>query len=74
MANPDSSRSGLPEWLRGDPVAEHLRTHGHAITKAAWLEAADGSSSETVRPTFPSIRVARSTTDVTSCLAPPMSR
>jgi hypothetical protein len=48
MANPDPCPPALPEWLRGDPVAEHLRAQGHAVTKAAWLEAAYGSSSENV--------------------------
>lgn len=48
MTKPDTFPSELPEWLRGDPVAEHLRAEGRTVTKAAWLEAAYGSSSETV--------------------------
>ncbi len=46
MVNSDASPPDLPEWLRGDPVAEHLRAQGHTVTKAAWLEAAYGSSNE----------------------------
>jgi hypothetical protein len=38
----------LPTWLQGDPIAEHLRSLGRPVTKAAWLEAAYGSSSEVV--------------------------
>jgi Ca-activated chloride channel homolog len=38
----------LPEWLRGDPIAEHLRSLGRPVTKAAWLEAAYGTSNEIV--------------------------
>ena len=38
----------LPQWLRGDPIAQHLRASGQAITKAAWLEEAYGSSNEIV--------------------------
>jgi len=45
---PDAPPPDLPDWLRGDPVAEHLRAQGYAVTKAAWLAAAYGSSSETV--------------------------
>ncbi len=37
----------LPEWLRDDPIALHLRSLGRAVTKAAWLECAYGSSNET---------------------------
>lgn len=48
MTKPDAFPPELPEWLRGDPVAEHLRAEGRTVTKAAWLEAAYGSSSETV--------------------------
>jgi hypothetical protein len=48
VTSPDASRPDLPDWLRGDPVAEHLRAEGRAVTKAAWLEAAYGSSNETV--------------------------
>jgi hypothetical protein len=36
----------LPKWLQGDPIAEHLRSLGRPVTKAAWLEAAYGSSNE----------------------------
>lgn len=46
MANIDSSPPDLPDWLRGDPVAEDLRARGLIVTKAAWLEAAYGSSNE----------------------------
>lgn len=46
MTNIDSSPPDLPDWLRGDPVAEDLRTRGLIVTKAAWLEAAYGSSNE----------------------------
>ncbi len=45
MANADCSPAALPDWLLGDPVAEHLRAQGRAVTKAAWLEEAYGSSS-----------------------------
>ena len=38
----------LPQWLRGDPIAAHLLASGQPITKAAWLEAAYGSSNEIV--------------------------
>ncbi len=38
----------LPAWLRGDPIAEHLRSLGQPVTKAAWLECAYGSSNEVV--------------------------
>jgi hypothetical protein len=38
----------LPTWLQGDPIAENLRTLGRPVTKAAWLEAAYGSSNEVV--------------------------
>jgi hypothetical protein len=38
----------LPDGLRGDPVAEALHASGQPVTKAAWLEAAYGSSNETV--------------------------
>jgi hypothetical protein len=38
----------LPTWLQGDPIAEHLRSLGRPVTKAAWLEAAYGSSNEVV--------------------------
>jgi len=40
--------TALPHWLAGDPIAEHLRSIGHPVTKAAWLEAAYGSSNEIV--------------------------
>ena len=36
----------LPEWLRGDPIAENLRSLGRPATRAAWLECACGSSNE----------------------------
>ena len=38
----------LPAWLKGDPIAEHLRSLGRPVTKAAWLEFAYGSSNEIV--------------------------
>jgi hypothetical protein len=38
----------LPDWLKGDPIAEHLRNTGLPVTKAAWLEGAYGSSNEIV--------------------------
>ena len=38
----------LPPWLRGDPIAEHLRSLGRPVTRAAWLECAYGSSNEVV--------------------------
>ncbi len=38
----------LPHWLRGDPIAEHLRSLRRPVTKAAWLECAYGSSNEVV--------------------------
>lgn len=38
----------LPPWLRGDPIALHLRSLGRPVTKAAWLECAYGSSNEVV--------------------------
>jgi hypothetical protein len=40
--------SDLPPWLKGEPIAEHLRSLGQPVTKAAWLEAAYGSSNEVV--------------------------
>lgn len=43
-----SQPNDLPGWLRGDPIAEALHAHGQPITKAAWLEAAYGTSNETV--------------------------
>ena len=42
------SSDELPEWLRGDPIAEHLRSLGQPVTKAAWLESAYGFSNEIV--------------------------
>lgn len=42
------STSELPAWLKGDPIAEHLRSLGQPVTKAAWLECAYGSSNEIV--------------------------
>jgi len=38
----------LPARLRGDPIAEHLHRLGRAVTRAAWLECAYGSSNEIV--------------------------
>ena len=38
----------LPHWLRGDPIAEHLRSLSRPVTRAAWLECAYGSSNEIV--------------------------
>ena len=38
----------LPDWLRGDPIAEALHAEGHTVTKAAWLTAAYGTSNEIV--------------------------
>jgi hypothetical protein len=46
MPNPDSPAPDLPDWLRGDPIAEHLRSIGRPVTRAAWLEAAYGTSNE----------------------------
>jgi hypothetical protein len=43
-----ASGGGLPDWLRGDPIAEHLVETGRTVTKAAWLEVAYGSSNEIV--------------------------
>jgi hypothetical protein len=43
-----SSSHDLPEWLRGDPIAEALRADGQTVTKAAWLSAAYGTSNEIV--------------------------
>lgn len=50
---PDLETAGLvpaelPHWLRGDPIALHLRNLGRPVTKAAWLECAYGSSNEVV--------------------------
>ena len=45
---PAEPSASLPEWLRDDPIAEHLCETGQAITKAAWLEVAYGSSNEIV--------------------------
>ena len=47
MTQRDSSSTDLPDWLRGDPIAEHLRSIGRPVTRAAWLEAAYGTSNET---------------------------
>ena len=44
----DPAAGELPHWLRGDPIAEHLRSLGRPVTKAAWLECAYGSSNEAV--------------------------
>lgn len=41
-----SRSNDLPEWLRGDPIAEALHADGHAVTKATWLTAAYGTSNE----------------------------
>jgi hypothetical protein len=43
-----NAADNLPDWLRGDPIAEHLRSLGRPVTKAAWLECAYGSSNEIV--------------------------
>ena len=43
-----SAAEDLPHWLRGDPIAEHLRSLGRPVTRAAWLECAYGSSNEVV--------------------------
>ncbi len=50
VAGADTGRAGggLPDWLRGDPIAEHLVETGRSVTKAAWLEVAYGSSNEIV--------------------------
>jgi hypothetical protein len=45
---PPASEMSLPTWLQGDPIAEHLRSLGQPVTRAAWLEAAYGSSNEVV--------------------------
>jgi hypothetical protein len=47
-ATPPAAEKILPTWLLGDPIAEHLRSLGRPVTKAAWLEAAYGSSNEVV--------------------------
>jgi hypothetical protein len=49
--NPDAQSAApapaeLPSWLKGDPIAEHLRSLGRPVTKAAWLECAYGSRNE----------------------------
>lgn len=44
----DSHPPDLPDWLRGDPIAEDLRANGKPVTRAAWLEGAYGSSNEVV--------------------------
>jgi hypothetical protein len=41
-------RAELPPGLRGEPIAEHLRSLGQPVTKAAWLECAYGSRNEIV--------------------------
>ena len=46
MSN-DNPAPDLPAWLAGDPIAEHLRAIGRPVTRAAWLEAAYGTSNET---------------------------
>ena len=40
--------SDLPDWLRGDPIAEDLAASGRPVTKAAWLEGAYGHAGEVV--------------------------
>jgi hypothetical protein len=42
-----SRPNDLPDWLRGDPIAEALHADGQAVTKAAWLMAAYGTRNET---------------------------
>ena len=42
----DNPAPDLPPWLAGDPIAEHLRSLGQPVTRAAWLEAAYGTSNE----------------------------
>ena len=44
----EPAAADLPQWLRGDPIAEHLRSLGRPVTRAAWLECAYGSSNEIV--------------------------
>jgi|GEM_PF-245705 len=48
IATAGFSSEELPHWLTGDPIAEHLRSLGRPVTKAAWLECAYGSSNEVV--------------------------
>ena len=43
-----SRSNDLPEWLRGDPIAEALHADGQTVTKAAWLAAAYGTTNEIV--------------------------
>jgi len=43
-----AGKGQLPDWLRGDPIAEHLHALHLPVTRAAWLECAYGSSNETV--------------------------
>jgi len=38
----------LPQWLRGDAIAQHLLANGQPVTKSAWLKEAYGSSNEIV--------------------------
>jgi hypothetical protein len=47
-ADEDAAAGELPHWLRGEPIAEHLRSLGRPVTRAAWLECAYGSSNEIV--------------------------
>lgn len=47
-ADAPPATADLPQWLRGDPIAEHLRSLGRPVTRAAWLECAYGSSNEIV--------------------------
>ena len=48
IATAGISPDELPHWLKGDPIAEHLRSLGRPVTKAAWLECAYGSRNEVV--------------------------
>jgi hypothetical protein len=44
--HPIARSKELPDWLRGDPIAEELHANGQPVTRAAWLEAAYGTSNE----------------------------
>lgn len=48
MPGPERTAGTLPDWLRGDPIAEHLASQGLPVTRAAWLECAYGSRNEIV--------------------------
>jgi hypothetical protein len=48
VPKPDAQPGELPDWLRGEPIAEHLKSLGQPVTKAAWLECAYGSRNEIV--------------------------